>query len=64
MFRASSYPEDGNKAETAADKFEWNSDEDVEDKDIVDHGYLEDTQELVATTPHWHTDGGDIRRRE
>jgi hypothetical protein len=40
MFRASGYPEDGNR-ETSADKFEWNSDEDVEDTDIVDHGYLE-----------------------
>ncbi|KAK1683264.1 hypothetical protein QYE76_044112 [Lolium multiflorum] len=47
MFRASSYPEDSNKAETAADKFEWNSDEDVENKDIVDHGYLEDMKDLV-----------------
>jgi hypothetical protein len=43
MFRASSLPED-NKKETTQEKFEWNSDEDVEDKDMVDHGYLEDNK--------------------
>jgi hypothetical protein len=45
LFRASSFPED--KKETTQEKFEWNSDEVVEDKDMVDHGYLEDKKAVV-----------------
>lgn len=46
MFHASSLPED-NKKETTGEKFEWNSDEDVQDKDMVDHSYLEDMDKVV-----------------
>uniref|UniRef100_A0ACD6A2D4 Uncharacterized protein n=1 Tax=Avena sativa TaxID=4498 RepID=A0ACD6A2D4_AVESA len=41
LFRASSFQEDSEE-ETIEEEFEWNSDGDVEDKDMVDHGYLED----------------------
>jgi hypothetical protein len=44
LFRASSLPE-GNKKATTQEKIGWDSDEDVEDQDMVDHvGYLEDNR--------------------
>ncbi|KAM0860824.1 hypothetical protein ACQ4PT_046289 [Festuca glaucescens] len=47
LFRASKFQQD-NKKETTEEKFEWNSDEDVEDKNMVDHGHsLEDKKALV-----------------
>jgi hypothetical protein len=45
-FRDSEFQQDNNK-ETAEEKFDWNSDGDVEDKNMVDHGYsLQDRREL------------------
>ncbi|KAM0857334.1 hypothetical protein ACQ4PT_048526 [Festuca glaucescens] len=46
MFRASSCPEDNRKA-TSGENTEWNSDEDVEEEDIVHHCYFENSKKSV-----------------
>ncbi|KAM0865047.1 hypothetical protein ACQ4PT_043516 [Festuca glaucescens] len=53
MFRASSCPED-NKKTTSGENIEWNSDEDVEEEDMVDHCYFENNKEsLVEKKMGW-----------
>ncbi|KAM0833216.1 hypothetical protein ACQ4PT_064402 [Festuca glaucescens] len=46
MFRASSCPEDNKKA-TSGENIEWNSDEDVEEEDMVHHCYFENSKKSV-----------------
>ncbi|KAK1626314.1 hypothetical protein QYE76_000629 [Lolium multiflorum] len=46
MFRDSEFQQDNNK-ETTEEKFDWSSDGDIEDKNMVHHGYsLEDMRDL------------------
>uniref|UniRef100_A0ACD5ZYM2 Uncharacterized protein n=1 Tax=Avena sativa TaxID=4498 RepID=A0ACD5ZYM2_AVESA len=55
LFRASSSPE-VNTEETNEEKFEWNSDEDVEEEDMVDHGgYLEDKKAAAEKKLEWYS---------
>jgi hypothetical protein len=47
MFLSSSDAEDDN-IETSEESTEWNSDEDVEEQDMADHCYLEDSKKSVV----------------
>ena len=46
LFISSSCPENDKKA-TTEEKFEWNHNEDIEDKNMVDYGYLEEKKEVL-----------------
>uniref|UniRef100_A0ACD5XLX1 Uncharacterized protein n=1 Tax=Avena sativa TaxID=4498 RepID=A0ACD5XLX1_AVESA len=55
LFQASTSPEVNTK-ETTEEKFEWNSDEDVEEEDMVGHaGYLQDKKSAVEKKLEWYS---------
>jgi hypothetical protein len=54
MFLSSSYAEEN--IATSEDSIEWNSDEDVEEQDVVDHSYLQDnTNSVVEKRLEWNS---------
>ncbi|KAM0857353.1 hypothetical protein ACQ4PT_048538 [Festuca glaucescens] len=55
LFRSSGCQEDNKKA-TTEENTEWNSDEDVEEEDMIDHsGYLEDKKVVVEKKLVWNS---------
>ncbi|KAK1626284.1 hypothetical protein QYE76_000599 [Lolium multiflorum] len=55
LFRSSDCQEDSKKA-TTKENTEWNSDEDVEEEDMIDHsGYLEDKNVVVEKKLVWNS---------